>query len=142
DRQVADDEPGTGVEEVVHAVEEAVRAGAAGAEDECRHVRVIEAVFRRGSPRRTRARRTLEARTPRTRRRSAADQITPWYVSETAGEIGEEIKRAGDEDGAAEPERELARGARVVRALDALEERPGEVGELGRAQRTRARGAG
>src|SRR5207302_9351124 len=53
--------------------------------------------FRSDTQRETRARRSLPARAPRTRRRSACRQRSPSYAL-ILGEIGQQVKGAGDED--------------------------------------------
>src|SRR5581483_8560983 len=74
------------------------------------------------SRRQTRARRTREARTPRTRRRSAAEWTAASYVLGAGGEVGEQVEGAGDEHRAAELEGASPRGGRVGDRLDVRED--------------------
>src|SRR2546423_10984128 len=69
--------------------------------------------FRSGTQRETRARRSLPTRAPRTRGRSACRQRSPSYAL-ILGEIGQEVKGAGDEHRLAEAAGTRERPGRIV----------------------------
>src|SRR5436305_12927376 len=95
----------------------------------------------RESRRQTRGRRSSAPRSRRPRRRSASRRTFPWYVRQSDVDVGQEIEGARDEHGAVGA-RQLARAGesllRVGDGLDAVEERLGEAGELGRPERAGA----
>src|SRR3954452_23306224 len=77
--------------------------------------------FRSGTQRETRARRSPRGRTSRTRERSACRQRSPSYAL-ILGEIGQEVKGAGDQDRSAEGPRARQRLHRILDRLHLCEE--------------------
>src|SRR3954469_14488819 len=73
--------------------------------------------FRSGTQRETRARRSLPARAPRTRERSACRQRSPSYAL-ILGEIGQEVKGTGDQERHTET---AGVGERLAGVLDRLD---------------------
>src|SRR5690348_10442444 len=97
--------------------------------------------FRSSTQRETRARRSPPGRTSRTRRRSACRQRSPSYAL-ILGEIGQEVKGAGNEEGGSGGP---AAGKRLHRILDLVH--LGEVplcalGQIGGREGARAAGTG
>src|SRR5215212_3615282 len=90
--------------------------------------------FRSDTQRETRARRSLPARTPRTRRRSACRQRSPSYAL-ILGQIRQEVKGPRDEDRLAQPARMPEGGSRIVDLLDVREVALGPFGEILRRER-------
>src|SRR5438270_6759179 len=98
--------------------------------------------FRSGIRRETRARRSLPARTPRTQRRSACRQRSPSYAL-ILGEIGQEVKGAGDENRLTEAAGILESPGRILDRLDRAEIGLGPLGQVGGGERAAAaRGGG
>src|SRR5919201_3943233 len=93
--------------------------------------------FRSSTPPETRAPRSRRERTPRTQRLSACRQRSPSYAF-ILGQIGQEVKGAGDEERLTEPPGVGERLPRVVDRLDLLEVAPGALGEVGCRQGPRA----
>src|SRR5437588_5679921 len=89
--------------------------------------------FRSGTQRETRARRSLPARTPRTRRRSACRQRSPSYAL-ILGEIGQQVKGARDEDRLPEAPSMRQSRRRVVDRLHLPEVAGGPLGQVGGRQ--------
>src|SRR5829696_4322090 len=87
--------------------------------------------FRSSTPQETRARRSRRERTPRTRRRSACRQRSPSYAL-ILGQIGQEVKGAGDEERPAEGARLHERGHRVLHLVDLGEEGSRPLRQVGR----------
>src|SRR5215213_8609272 len=100
--------------------------------------------FRSCIRRRTRSRRTLRRRTPRTARRSNPDRTgcSCYVCSADGGEVREQVERAGHENGRAE--RVAARDSSVGlrHDLDVLEVPPRPSSELVGRQRSGVRGPG
>src|SRR5213082_469588 len=86
--------------------------------------------FLLGTRQETRARRSLRARTPRTRRRSACRQRSPSYAL-ILGEIGQEVKGARDENRLPEAPSVGQGGRRVVDRLHVREVARGPLGQVG-----------
>src|SRR5436190_3828383 len=97
--------------------------------------------FRSGTPRETLIRRSPRARTPRTQRRSACRQLSPSYAF-ILGQIGQEVKGAGDEEGLAEAAGVRQRLGRILDRLDLAEIRLGPHGQVcaGESPQTARRG--
>src|SRR5207237_5831820 len=98
--------------------------------------------FRSDTQRETRARRSLPARAPRTRRRSACRQRSPSYAL-ILGQIGQQVKGARDEDRLTEPARVREGRGGVTDRLDLGEVAGRPLGEVaGRERAVAARGRG
>src|SRR5207253_5383205 len=103
---------------------------------------ITKGFFLLGTRRETRGRRSLRARTPRTQRRSACRQRSPSYAF-ILGEIGQEVKGAGNEDRFAEAAGTAERLDRILNRLDQSEVRTRPLGQVRRGERpavTRGRG--
>src|SRR6478672_5892330 len=90
--------------------------------------------FRSSTQRETRARRSPPTRTPRRRRRSACRQRSPSYAL-ILGQIGQEVKGAGDEQRLPEPAGVGQSRAGILDRLDVREERLRPLGEIGGRER-------
>src|SRR5205814_4991902 len=86
--------------------------------------------FRSSTQRETRARRSLPARTPRTRKRSACRQRSPSYAL-ILGEIGQQVKGARDENRLPEAPGMGQGRRRVVDCLHLREVARGPLGQVG-----------
>src|SRR5438552_6170214 len=86
--------------------------------------------FRSSTQRETRARRSLPARAPRTRRRSACRQRSPSYAL-ILGEIGQQVKGARDQKRLSEPPGVGERGRGLVDRLHLPEVAGRPLGEVG-----------
>src|SRR5438874_11080939 len=91
--------------------------------------------FRSDTQRETRARRSLPARAPRTRRRSACRQRSPSYAL-ILGEIGQEVKGARDQNRLSEPPGVRERRCRLVDRLHVLEVARRPLGQVGGSEGT------
>src|SRR5947209_7891758 len=90
-------------------------------------------VSRLRSRRRTRARRTPATRPPRTRERLTVNDAAAWYALVADGEIGEQVERARDEEGAVGAGQIAGvdeSGQRVFQRFDRRETRRGAPREL------------
>src|SRR5881398_46875 len=97
--------------------------------------------FRSSTQRETRARRSLPARTSRTRKRSAFRQRSPSYAL-ILGEIGQQVKGAGDQDRLAETPCVRQSRDRIVDRLHLPEVAGGALREVRRGKRPEAARAG
>src|SRR2546423_11850016 len=86
--------------------------------------------FRSDTQRETRARRSLPARTPRTRGRSACRQRSPSYAL-ILGEIGQQVKGARDQDRLPEAPSVRQRRRQAVDGLHCREEARAPLGQVG-----------
>src|SRR5512133_1377134 len=90
--------------------------------------------FRSSTQRETRARRSLRARTSRTRKRSACRQRSPSYAL-ILGQIGQQVKGAGDQGRLAEGPRVGERLDRILHGVDLGEVAGGALGQIRRGER-------
>src|SRR5919201_590713 len=97
--------------------------------------------FRSSSRQETRARRSRPGRTPRSRARSTCRQRSPSYAL-ILGQIGEQVKGAGDEQRLSEGAAAGERLPGIVDCLDLLEVASGPLGQVGGGERPRRGGRG